>query len=443
MEVSSFMKSKSIQMLGTLLGLNLVALTMHLEAGNLSSYRDTKSLAAREAQVSQEIAQVQAYTGIHLPPPPAELLNIPFQRPHRHFSSTFIRGALKKAAQALMEERRWGKLPVNDPSKFSYEKESEQNESDLKILERNLGPSFLKLMEQMLWEAQQTSQTNLASVDIPATELQQKLKTAVSSYLLSHEPALKTGERALNLNPAQPLSQSLGSLEKVDVYAGVITRLIFDRKTAPSSPSRASTISLSLSSLISVRTQADYFFVRVIQLLQLKIDRELKTFYKENGQVRDLNTQEERAFSIYKQAREMVSKNLDGALRNQDALMSLSQTQLDYLIALMLTLRGKDLPVGEDIDDLSQVVFQKYTPIKEQYQKALADYARSRDSADKDKAAQLKTQLDPLEPDLAAYEFYTDLADQWYQYKETLASEARSQKVIQPIIEKIIKEGVK
>jgi hypothetical protein len=162
----------------------------------------------------------------------------------------------------------------------------------------------------------------------------------------------------------------------------------------------------------------DSYFVRTLELLSDKLLSEQNPFLDpKTRQVRKLDSNEANYLADLREAKKFVDEKLEGARKSNAVLMFLAKTQLDFLIDLMIQLRGRDIPLDREISQLDGVIYQL------------------QNSAD---GAQFK-ESDPM---LAAYLFYRDLQSQLEYYRMTLESEAKAKKVIIPIVEKI-KSGLK
>lgn len=405
--------------------LTLAFIMQNLAAENLSHFRG-ESRAKLEATALQQIDLIRHYTHISSPRPPTELLDLAEVKPHKAFSSSTIREFVDKVVKEIYETRRWGELIASDPSKFESEKSEDQKDADRKVLIKLIGNDFSKLLKQADLDSKQRADT-----DVIVDPREARVLSLLENYIFRNQPLVDPQrERSLDLSLAAKLQDKMGSLRSIDILGGVPTRLIFEGSNIRSF--------ITIGSLISVRNGTDFIFVKTLELIVEKIQTESEKFFdKETGKRKKLNEAQEREFSLLESGQRYFQQRLTGARSNNQILSSLTRSQLDYLIDALIQLRGVDLPLAEELPELSVKFFNSYNPLEVAYLEAAKAASDTPSLATRRKLEEAEAALSQKQSEKDAYLFYVELEGQLSNYRQVLEDEARAAKVVAPIVERI------
>jgi len=368
----------------TIVSWSLVTLFMATgtQAEPLSHYR--KLLKSDEptlkAEVKERLINLRQSLGVQSPK--IELVDVKTGKPlaygtemvreKRTFSSSIFKESTSKAALRLRNEERLGKPAAFNPGKELQEALAEAESVRDALVLKSIGNMevFISRVAKLVESENQRIADN-SNAEQP---LEAQVKLALDKWIGANDPGKDNS----------PISSKLGGLTRVEIYDGVVTRLIFERNEFPTDyvvPTHedeipAKRIELSQSMLITFRVGEDAFYLDVLRALLKTLDQEIDTYmYVKNAdgtyvmtekpllsapwskfvpeqKRRELNNKETAALERRKFIRPYIAKRYEGARLANAFLKSLSPEQINFLIDMFLQLQVSLVPAPTESEDL-------------------------------------------------------------------------------------------
>lgn len=307
---------------------------------------------------------------------------------------------------ATLKKEEWQGAPLAfDPSWGVEEARAAKQNRREAFCESKLKESMDRLMDPFLDYLTRQNQ-RLLSEDlavIPSNAIEQKRTALVAKYLSDFQPRIS----------GRSIREVLGTLVNIETVDGKAHRLIF----MPSKDQGA--VPLSLSMLLNFRTFRDDYFLAVLNCFAMRMKKISEDKNAPEGK-------KHKASLILS----MGQKKLEGAWKTNSLLNSLVAvfpngrfdfTRIDFLVDLLLQLRGEDVPTSDEM------VFSDNA--KEP--KTIVDlFYRQLPNLDINKKVTPQRQV--IERD---YLYYNQLHDQLFELKNFLEEEAIKKQVIKKLVE--------
>ena len=275
-------------------------------------------------------------------------------RPNRRFSSSFFKEVVESSVKDLSMDERWGTPSIFDPSKDRNALEKELFTRRAKVIAKNFG-DFDQLVDRIFVWSQKVSESRSPKEE----PLEVKLKYSLNDYVGAFEP------RAEGLGR---LESVLGRIARVEIFQGRVVRLLFQKSQGP-------LIKLSLSSLVTIRTGEDPYFLQTLDYFIGRLQDEIDSLrYQKNaegefvfdnegfGKVKIWNWAKEpqRKLRRLSKKEEENLKKIDSVVSVVKELSSEAQTihhvmeklsteQIEFLLDLFLQLRGAEVPNDTEV----------------------------------------------------------------------------------------------
>ena len=311
-----------------------------------------------------------------------------FQRKHEIKAATYFKKVLLGAADRLQIQEQYDSPEVFDPSSFEHEIDQKIQTRRRAFFEKALGPDFESIYNQLRAQLS-IKPADTSSAPLPENTAENAgMNIVVRTNLLANYIGMtqpKGGEQVSEGEAPSPPSQTieavLGQLYRVDVFDDVTTKLRFSKLNLPvgSLQAVASTeeVALSLSMLINVRTELDTYLVFVLGYVHEALEKKKadlitqKAAFEEHGVWTWEKTQYDSVNEQLSQLEPVLShvhEQYEGAKWANKMLSGLSPKQLDFLIDLMLQLRGDDIPVAADAQKLAGLAEKNSDKYMDDYQ---------------------------------------------------------------------------
>jgi hypothetical protein len=275
---------------------------------------------------------------------------------HELTSSAFFKQVLAKGALALHRDEAYGKPATFDPSDFNYEIDQKVRRHMLDVCRSTLGGALAQLTEEF---AAMRARNKASDAAEAANDAKTALLSgaAIEAYILRNEP------RA----PGQPLiADILGHMYQVQAIDGVVTKIRFTRRGdvklgATDVLGDADATSVTLSMLAGFRADRDRYFLDIQDCFVDYLESQAAAAAKDKKELDDTWVEKHTAAGKEKMAKlderiamlaqvksEAVAK-YDGAKAAAQLLGRLSRAQVNFLLDLMIQLRGNDIPVEDEM----------------------------------------------------------------------------------------------
>jgi hypothetical protein len=324
--------------------------------------------------------------------------------------SGIIKTLLGQTAEKLRQREEEGAPPPFDPSKFMYEIEQERVDRRMKFCEENLGKEYVHIVGELSIDLMKTAP--VAEVVAKPTALHTELTTGVAGLIPT------------------AISDKLGRVTDVDYVDGKVIKIYFTNSKSEVTP-------VSFSTLATVRTLRDKYFLIVFECIRQHVEAKSK----------EEKPQDEGYQGLTKAILPAISARFTTAVEISQRLGTLSKQEMNTLIDVFLSLAGTDVPTEEEMtapDDpkawkvgsqppsLPAYIYQLSQPAIVARDKALdlrkAALGRKDKKAADAAALAAERTIAPVATELADYQYYHLMDDQLGQLADWLFEEKAREK---------------
>ena len=289
-----------------------------------------------EKEVSEHISRVRALLNVNSGDLSTllKLSEVPEIRKNQRTSSSVLKSNLAHAIDQLYQMDQYEKPETFDPSKTKGEVLADIASKRKALVEKVLQPNWNKMISEINVRLSQPADNGYMADWKAEREVAVKLQTII---------------------PAE-ITQALGNLESLTIFEGVVTRLDF-KKGDIQSP-------VSIPMLVNIRTLKDDYYLLAQEILLDLMESKMKTYYKtkksegdiqyqvdEKGEfiLRSLKKEEAEEFVKIKNAYELVIKKYKGAREAHERISVLSESQIHWLLDLLIQLRAENWVAGFEV----------------------------------------------------------------------------------------------
>jgi hypothetical protein len=297
-----------------------------------------------------------------------------YQRFHSVRVTDYVKRVLLNIADELQIEEQYGAPDVYDPSLFQAEQDEKKQLRRNKFCKRVLGDNFDVIYKEMTAQVKQ-SEASISKKELPESAGENVIARTelIASYINENIPKnikTKVNENDERVETSVSLIESIGHLYRVDVYDDVTTKLRFTKDDMPLGSLKPlrddKEIALSLSMLINIRTELDNYLVYVLSYIVERLEARKVNIKQKMSDLQDWgglwgsekveHAALESDLTLLNSVLVHLQEKYEGALLANQILYQLDPKQIDFLIDLLIQLRGGDIPVMEDIETLKTIV---------------------------------------------------------------------------------------